>query len=86
MKLVTITGCLGFIGSYVTRACLERGWKVFGVDKMTYAANPDLLDEFQKDPNFTFQRSDIAKIKTLPECDYVINLDCVIVWVLIGWL
>ena len=33
MKLVYVTGCLGFIGSYVTRKCLERGWKVYGVDK-----------------------------------------------------
>ena len=74
MKLVTITGCLGFIGSYVTRACLSRGWKVYGIDKMTYAANPDLLKEFDNNPNFTFQRADIAKIKTLPECDYIINL------------
>ena len=74
MKLITITGCLGFIGSYVTRACLSRGWKVYGIDKMTYAANPDLLKEFDNNPNFTFQRADIAKIKTLPECDYIINL------------
>jgi nucleoside-diphosphate-sugar epimerase len=24
-KVVYITGCLGFIGSYVTRTCLEKG-------------------------------------------------------------
>jgi nucleoside-diphosphate-sugar epimerase len=36
MKIVTITGCLGFIGSYVTEACLESGWKVYGIDKCTY--------------------------------------------------
>jgi len=73
MKLVTITGCLGFIGSYVTRACLERGWKVYGIDKITYAANTELIAEFSQNKNFTFQRADIAKIRTLPECDYVIN-------------
>jgi hypothetical protein len=27
-KIVYITGCLGFIGSYITRKCLERGWYV----------------------------------------------------------
>ncbi len=32
-KVVYVTGCLGFIGSYVTRKCLERGWYVKGVDK-----------------------------------------------------
>ena len=36
-KIVYITGCLGFIGSYVTRACLEQGWYVRGIDKITYA-------------------------------------------------
>ena len=38
-KVVYITGCLGFIGSYVTRKCLEKGWYVRGIDKATYAAN-----------------------------------------------
>jgi dTDP-glucose 4,6-dehydratase len=52
MKIVYVTGCLGFIGSYVTRQCLERGWYVKGVDKITYAANADLLDEFTQYDNF----------------------------------
>jgi nucleoside-diphosphate-sugar epimerase len=30
MKLVVITGCLGFIGSHVTKKCLDLGWKVLG--------------------------------------------------------
>ena len=47
-KIVYVTGCLGFIGSYVTRACLKRGWYVKGVDKITYAANKNLLNEFNK--------------------------------------
>ena len=51
-KIVYVTGCLGFIGSYVTRLCLKRGWYVKGIDKMTYAANTDLLDEFNKYSNF----------------------------------
>ena len=37
MKLVVITGCLGLIGHHVTRRCLELGYKVYGVDKLTYA-------------------------------------------------
>ena len=36
-RVVYVTGCLGFIGAYVTRACLEKGWYVRGVDNMTYA-------------------------------------------------
>jgi dTDP-glucose 4,6-dehydratase len=73
-KTVYVTGCLGFIGAYVTRACLERGWYVCGVDKMTYAAQPHLLDEFnQYGKQFKFIHSDINDLKSLYDCDYVIN-------------
>jgi len=71
-KVVYVTGCLGFIGYYVTKACLERGWFVRGVDKITYAANGD-LDELRKWPNFTFEETDINDIDHLYEADYIIN-------------
>jgi dTDP-glucose 4,6-dehydratase len=73
MKVVYITGCLGFIGSYVTRICLEKGWYVKGVDKITYAANKDLLNEFKQFPNFSFVHCDINDLKFLYDCDYIIN-------------
>lgn len=73
MKLIYITGCLGFIGSYVTRECLQRGWYVRGVDKITYAANPDLLEEFNSYKTFTFEKIDINDIKSIYDCDYFIN-------------
>jgi dTDP-glucose 4,6-dehydratase len=73
MKVVYVTGCLGFIGSYVTRTCLEKGWYVKGVDKMTYAANKDLLEEFKQYENFSFVNCDINDLKFLYDCDYVIN-------------
>ena len=72
-KVVYVTGCLGFIGSYVTRSCLKKGWYVRGIDKMTYASNPDLLDEFLEYPNFAFEEKDINDLEFLYECDYVIN-------------
>jgi dTDP-glucose 4,6-dehydratase len=73
MKVVYITGCLGFIGSYVTKACLRKGWYVKGVDSATYAANTDLLHEFHKSPNFSFVKCDINDLEFLYDCDYVIN-------------
>lgn len=73
MKIVYITGCLGFIGSYVTRTCLKKGWHVKGIDKMTYAANKILLDEFKKYTNFSFVHCDINDLKFLYDCDYIIN-------------
>tara|TARA_R100000388_G_scaffold94451_2_gene81674 strand:- start:302 stop:1258 length:957 start_codon:yes stop_codon:yes gene_type:complete len=74
MKLIVITGCLGLIGSHVTRECLNKGWKVLGIDKITYAANKWALDEFLTHTNFTFLKEDICNLKTLPDCDYVINI------------
>ena len=73
MKIVYVTGCLGFIGSYVTRQCLEKGWYVKGVDKITYAANDELLEEFNKHKNFSFVHCDINDLKFLYDCDYIIN-------------
>ena len=72
-KAVYVTGCLGFIGSYVTRACLEKGWYVKGVDKFTYASRPELLKEFKKYENLSFHREDIVNLKWLYDCDYIIN-------------
>ncbi len=72
-KVVYVTGCFGFIGSYVTRECLRRGWHVMGIDKMTYAYFPDAYDEFLEHPNFSFERIDINDIEFLYECDYIIN-------------
>ena len=72
-KIVYVTGCLGFIGSYVTRECLKKGWYVRGIDKCTYASNENLLEEFYEYPNFEFERKDINDIEFLYECDYVIN-------------
>ena len=72
-KVVYVTGCLGFIGSYVTRTCLDKGWYVKGVDKGTYASNKALLNEFKKYDNFSFVDCDINDLKFLYDCDYVIN-------------
>jgi dTDP-glucose 4,6-dehydratase len=74
VKVVYITGCLGFIGAYVTRECLNKGWLVYGIDKCTYAADPSLLDEFNQYDNFRFEKKDIKEISTLKDCDYVINI------------
>lgn len=74
MKIVYITGCLGFIGAYITRKALQKGWQVRGIDKITYAANRELLDEFFDYENFTFEQKDINDIEFLYDCDYFINV------------
>lgn len=74
-KVVYITGCLGLIGSYVTRMCLEKGYYVIGVDKITYAARDVLLDEFcEYGDKFIFKETDICNLDRLVDCDYFINV------------
>jgi len=72
-KIVYVTGCLGFIGVHVTRQCLDLGWHVIGVDKLTYASNESFLPEFEKYTNFKFINSDINDLEMLYDCDYFIN-------------
>ena len=74
MKIVYVTGCLGFIGSYVAKACLEEGWQVMGIDSMTYASHPTkILPELQDYDNFTFKKEEICTLDWLYDCDFVIN-------------
>jgi dTDP-glucose 4,6-dehydratase len=74
-KVVYVTGCLGFIGYHVTRRCLDQGYYVIGVDKLTYAANtqflPELVQRYKK--QFKFIESDINNLDMLYDCDYIIN-------------
>lgn len=73
MKVICVTGCLGFMGSHFTRACLNKGWMVWGIDKKTYAAHIDLLEEFQKNKAFQFLEADIVEMDHLYDVDYVFN-------------
>jgi dTDP-glucose 4,6-dehydratase len=73
MKVVYVTGCLGFIGYHVTKRCLDLGWYVVGVDKETYAANVQFLSELLTYPKFKYIKKDINDIDYILDCDYVIN-------------
>jgi len=77
-KIVYVTGHLGFIGFYVAKACLEAGWHVIGIDKMTYAATPERDDELkqiaeQNNVQYDYMYKDINELDRLVDCDYVIN-------------
>ncbi len=74
-KIVYVTGCLGFIGAYVTEACLKQEWHVIGVDNITYAAQPERIADFQTygTNKFKFIKADINDLSHLCDCDYIIN-------------
>lgn len=73
MKTACVTGCLGFMGSHFTREALRRGWRVWGIDKLTYASRPEHLAEFKRSKLFHFHQADIAEMDHLYDVDYVVN-------------
>lgn len=76
MKRLVITGVAGFIGSHFARKCLELGHYVYAIDKLTYAADFRLIDEFcqlAEDNRFEWIKEDIKDLDYLPDCDFVVN-------------
>ena len=60
MKLL-VTGGSGFIGSAVIRFVVrEAAARVVNVDKLTYAATPEALNEVEDDPRYAFELVDIC--------------------------
>ena len=74
MKIVYITGCLGFIGRHVTQLCLDLGWYVYGIDNCTYASDFNFKQVFDSYKNFKFEKLDICNLNRLVDCDYFINI------------
>ncbi|WP_148922361.1 dTDP-glucose 4,6-dehydratase [Oceanicella actignis] len=65
MKLL-VTGGAGFIGSAVIRnAMRNEGARVVNVDKLTYAATPEALEECADSPDYALERADIADLEAM---------------------
>ncbi|MPZ48321.1 MAG: dTDP-glucose 4,6-dehydratase [Dehalococcoidia bacterium] len=78
MKRVLITGGAGFIGSNFIRHLLARyDYEVVNFDKLTYAGNPDNVNDLQSDRRYRFVKGDIcdpaAVNVALDGCDAVVN-------------
>ena len=72
--IIYVTGCLGFIGRYVTQLLLEKNHHVYGIDSCTYASDISVLEDFKAFPNFKFEQKNICDIDRLVDCDYFINI------------
>lgn len=60
MQTILVTGGAGFIGSAVVRRLARQGRTVINLDKLTYAGNPESLQEIANFPGHVFVRGDIA--------------------------
>jgi nucleoside-diphosphate-sugar epimerase len=64
MRTVLVTGCAGFIGSHVAKACLSRGDRVTGVDSLndyySVGQKSDNLRVLQQFDRFEFVHADVA--------------------------
>ncbi|MGF1593854.1 MAG: dTDP-glucose 4,6-dehydratase [Kiloniellaceae bacterium] len=66
MKIL-VTGGAGFIGSAVIRHLIAAGEAVVNVDKLTYAATPEALEDAAESPRYTFAKVDICDGPALRE-------------------
>jgi dTDP-glucose 4,6-dehydratase len=69
--IALVTGCAGFIGRVLTEQLLSAGHYVIGVDKLTYAARPDLLPNNSR---FRFVEQDVYEIEHLHGASVVFHL------------
>lgn len=62
LKTILITGGAGFIGSNFIRTFLKKhkGVEVINLDKLTYAGNPESLQDIDGSLSYHFYRGDIA--------------------------
>lgn len=75
-RIAVITGFAGFIGINLTEKLLSEGWHIYGIDKLTYAANKNRIGELmgRYPKTFTWREQDISELDWLPECDVIFNL------------
>ncbi len=64
MKSIIITGGAGFIGSHVVRRFVKNypNYKIYNLDKLTYAGNLENLRDIEASPNYEFVHGDILDV------------------------
>ena len=74
-EVFLVTGGSGFIGSEAVRELILKGFKVYNIDKLTYAGNLDNTKSFVNNPRYKFHKGDICDSEFLKKIfkDYMID-------------
>lgn len=80
MKKILITGGAGFIGANFVHYILNKydDYKVFNLDKLTYAANLDNLSSIENNNNYIFIKGDICNKEFIENLFKKENFDIVV--------
>ena len=73
MKIILVTGGLGFIGKYFVIDRLSIGDIVINIDAVTYAADRTIINTLDEYDNYQFTRCRIENLEYLPVCDLIVN-------------
>ena len=66
MKRAVITGSAGFLGSNLTKKCLDMGWEVYGIDNFSGSERKMASPErYNNNPRYNFNEADILNTKLL---------------------
>ena len=77
-EVFLVTGGSGFIGSEAVRELILKGFKVYNIDKLTYASSQEALLNLNKDDYIFFegdisQKEDVKNIIELSKPNYILN-------------
>lgn len=76
---ILVTGGAGFIGSCFIRYILNKypDYKIINLDKLTYCANLNNLNDIKNNPNYSFIKGDICNRKlirkVIKNVDWIVN-------------
>jgi UDP-glucose 4-epimerase len=73
MKTILITGGAGFLGSYLSRALLEKGYRVIVLDDLSHGDMENISDAITY-PKFSFYRGDVLDKNFLIEISEEVDI------------
>lgn len=79
-KRIAVTGGAGFIGSHFIQYMLDHydDIHITNIDKLTYAANIDFIQQFTQDKRYLFFQSDIGSLAEMETILRTNNIDTII--------